>query len=74
MVFNAVPARGPLAGEAMRAVRGLGGAVVPAMAGQRVVHVHAFTAGRTAQELEPWGRAAAEVEALYRWTTREALA
>ena len=34
-------------------------------------HVHAFTLGRTAQEFEPRGKAAAEVEQLYRWAITE---
>ena len=34
---------------------------------QRVAHVHAFTAGLTAQEREPRCKAASELVALYGW-------
>ena len=71
VVFNAVPPRGSLADEARGAVRGAGARVAPATLGARIAHVHAFTLGRTAQEFEPRGKAAAEIEQLYRWTVDE---
>ena len=36
---------------------------------QRVAHVRAFAGGMTAAELEPDGKAAREVAALYDWMT-----
>ena len=38
---------------------------------QRVAHVHAFTAGQTAQELDPQSKAAAELVALYGWAVAQ---
>lgn len=71
VVLNAVPPRGSLAAEARDAVRGIGVHVAPVALGVRVAHVHAFTLGRTAQEFEPRGKAALEVEQLYRWAVTE---
>lgn len=71
VVLNAVPPRGSLAAEAVDAVRGTGARVAPVILGARIAHVHAFTVGRTAQEFEPRGKAAAEVEQLYRWAATE---
>ena len=67
VILNAVPPRGSLAGEAAEAVRGIGARVVPVTLGARIAHVHAFTLGRSAQEYAPGGKAAAEVQTLYRW-------
>ena len=68
VVLNAVPARGNLVAEAVEALRELDAELCPVTLGARVAHVRSFTAGRTAQETEPKSRAAAEVDALYRWT------
>ena len=67
VLLNAVPPRGSLAAEAAAAVEGIGARVAPVTLGARVAHVHAFTLGRSAQEYAPGGKAAAEIEALYRW-------
>ena len=67
VILNAVPPRGSLAAEAAEAVRGIGARVVPVTLGARIAHVHAFTLGRSAQEYAPDGKAAAEVQTLYRW-------
>ena len=71
VVLNAVPPRGLLAAEAVDAVRGTGARVAPVTLGARIAHVHAFTLGRAAQEFEPRGKAAVEVEQLYRWAVTE---
>ena len=71
VILNAVPPRGSLAAEAAAAVRGIGARLAPVTIGSRIAHVHAFTLGRTAQEFEPRGTAAAEVQELYRWTAGE---
>ena len=68
VVLNGCPARGPWTAEAMEALAGTGAALAPATVGDRVAHRRAFTAGRTALELEPRSLAAAETLALYRWT------
>ena len=72
VVLNAAPPRGSLAAEAAEAVQGIGAGVAPIALGARIAHVHAFTLGRTAQEFEPAGKAAAEVQQLYRWAVTEA--
>ena len=71
VVLNAVPPRGPLTAQALEAVHRFGAIPAPVTLGARVAHVRAFTAGRTAQETEPRSRAAAEIEALHRWTVTE---
>ena len=53
VVLNAVPVQGQLAAQAQKAMTDQGVAVAPVMVCQRVAHVHAFTAGLTAQEREP---------------------
>ena len=67
-VLNACPPRGPWADQAADAVGGFGVGVCPVTMGARVAHVRAFTTGRTASETEPGSAAAAEIEALYRWS------
>ena len=73
MVLNAVPARGDLAAQAAAAVEGFGAILAPVTLGARVAHVRAFTAGRTAQEIEPRSTAAQEIKALYRWALNEGI-
>ena len=67
VVLNAVPPRGSLAREAGEAVEGYGITLSPASLGHRSAFVHALTAGATAQEYEPRGKAAEEVTKLYTW-------
>jgi len=42
--------------------------VYPGAVYQRVSYSRGFIAGRTAQEIEPGGKAAAEIDDLFRWT------
>ena len=65
IVLNAVPSRGTLAEEAEEAVSSYGVEVLPVRVGQRAAFVHALTAGKTAQEYEPNGKAAKEIKDLY---------
>ncbi len=65
IVLNAVPSRGTLADEAVEAVSSYGVKVLPVRIGQRAAFVHALTAGQTAQEYEPNGKAAKEIKDLY---------
>ncbi len=65
IVLNAVPPRGTLADEAAEAVSGYGVNLLPVRVGQRAAFIHALTAGQTAQEYEPQGKAAAESKKLY---------
>jgi chromosome partitioning protein len=67
VVLNAVPPRGSLAQDAEQAVIGYGVPVVPIHIGQRAAFQHALTAGQTAQEYEPGGKAAEEITQLYQW-------
>jgi len=68
VVLNAVPPRGALAKDAEDAIAGYGVPVAPVHLAQRAAFTHALTAGQTAQEYEPDGKAADEVLQLYMWT------
>jgi chromosome partitioning protein len=70
VVLNAVPPRGSLAREAGEAVKGYGILLSPISLGHRSAFVHALTAGATAQEYEPRGKAAEEITKLYTWVCR----
>ena len=69
VVLNAVPPRGKLVAEAVGAMEAmqLDAELCPVTIGARVAHVRSFTAGQSAQELEPRSRAAAEVDQLHIW-------
>lgn len=67
-VLNAVPPKGSIVNEAAEAIQRLGLPVCPVRIGQRVAYSHSLIDGRTAQELEPDGKAAEEVQQLYAWT------
>ena len=71
VVLNSVPPRGSLADEAAAAVAGYGVAVAPVQIGQRAAFMHALTMGQTAQEYEPTGKGADEVQQLYMWTCKQ---
>ena len=66
-VLNAALVRSPLVDQARTALEGYGIATAPVVLHQRVDHVHAFTAGLSAAELRPRGKAAAELRALFAW-------
>ena len=67
-VLCGVPARGPLADEAQRALEANGLPVAPVRIGHRAAFVHAATAGQGVQEYEPKGKATSEITRLYEWT------
>jgi hypothetical protein len=71
IVLNAVPARGSLTNEAIEAVASYGVAVSATQLGQRAAYVHCLTAGLTAQEFEPDGKAAAEIKNLFHWVMKQ---
>lgn len=71
VVLNAVPPRGALADEAIEAIKGYGVAVAPVRVSQRAAFVHSLTAGQTAQEYEPDGKAAEEIQQLYKWIWKQ---
>lgn len=68
VVLNSVPPRGSLLAEAEEALEGYGVMVCPEHLGQRSAFIHSLTAGLAAQEYEPHGKAAREIERLMRWT------
>lgn len=55
--------------EGTQDVPGFGLAVAPAMLAQRAVYHHSTALGKVAAEVEPEGRAAEEVAALWAWTS-----
>lgn len=71
VVLNAVPPRGSLADEAVEAIASYGMTVAPVKVGQRAAFVHSLTTGLTAQEYEPEGKAAEEIQQLYKWMCKQ---
>lgn len=71
VILNAVPPRGSLASEAGSVVRGYEIELAPLSLGHRAAYMHSLTAGQTAEEYEPSGKAAEEVRALYRWLCKQ---
>ena len=64
IVFNSVPSRGDLAQQAREAVRVYDVVCAPYEVGHRIAFVHSYNAGLAAQEFEPNGKAAQEIQAL----------
>lgn len=71
VVLNAVPARTTLADEARTAIATYQLETAPCQLGQRIAFVHALTAGLTAQEYEPHGKAAKEITTLYQYIAKK---
>lgn len=76
VVLNACPpARGigdgPAAVDARNALKAFGVPVCPAVVSQRAVFSHALVSGLTATEVEPNGKAAAEMRAVWRYIEKE---
>lgn len=70
VVLNAMPPRAPnVLTDARAAVAVHGLEVAPVTMQQRAAYAHALTAGQTAQEYEPIGKAADEIGRLYTWLT-----
>lgn len=67
VVLNAVPPQGGIAEEAAAGLTATGAKVAPHQLTQRAAFTHAVIDGRTAQEFEPRGKAAREVDTLYTW-------
>src|SRR4051795_4249614 len=69
-VLNEVSPQGTVADEAARAITAqFGFAVCPVRMGQRVAFNRCLLTGQTAQEYDPSGKAAQEVEALLKWVS-----
>ena len=72
VVLNAMPPRAPnVLADARAAVAVHGLEVAPFTIQQRAAYAHALTAGQTAQEYEPAGKAADEISQLYAWLQSE---
>jgi chromosome partitioning protein len=70
VVFMAGPPRGRLVyAEASDLIRGVGLAVAPIVLPERAAFHHSTAAGATAAEINPNGKAAAEIAALWTWVT-----
>src|SRR5271157_4693497 len=67
VVLNAIPPRSGIGREAAEGLTAQGARVAPVMLSQRAAFTHGVIDGRTAQEFEPDGKAAEEIEALYTW-------
>jgi chromosome partitioning protein len=71
-LLNNVPSYGAIADEAANTIAtDLGLPVCPVRFGDRVAYNRCLISGQVAQELEPLGKAAREVEQLYMWTCEQ---
>lgn len=68
VVFNAAPPRAPsLFADARAMVEKIGLSIAPVMLVDRAAYHHSTAAGKVAQEYEPDGKAAEEINALWMW-------
>ena len=67
VVLNAVPPRSSIGKEAAAGLAERGAEVAPCFLTHRAAFTHGVIDGRTAQEFEPQGKAAKEIEQLYKW-------
>lgn len=67
VVLNAVPPRSAIGKEAAEGLSARGARVAPYQLTHRAAFAHGVIDGRTAQEFEPQGKAAEEIQTLYRW-------
>jgi hypothetical protein len=67
VVLNAVPPRSGVGREAAEGLVARGAQVAPYQLTHRAAFAHGVIDGRSAQEFEPNGKAADEIEALYEW-------
>lgn len=71
VILNAAPIRAPrLIEDATAAVGQHGLKVSPVIIHQRSAYAHALTAGQSAEEYEPDGKAAEEIGALFAWVRK----
>ncbi len=71
-VLNGVPAFGTVGDEAAETIAdGLGLPVCPVRIGDRVAYSRCLITGQVAQEIEPKGKAAVEIEQLHKWTCEQ---
>lgn len=67
VVLNAVPPRSGIGREAAEGLAARGAQVAPCQLTHRAAFAHGVIDRRPAQEFEPQGKAAEEVDVLYRW-------
>lgn len=72
VILNAVPSHGKVGEEARNALEEGGIKVVEPMLHYLVAFSHAVNDGRTAQEYDPKGKAAAEMNSLFHWVLKKA--
>lgn len=68
VILNAVPPQGPQRQHAEEAIRDMGLPVYPVALGHRAAFIHCAVLGKSAHEIEPSGKAAQEIEQLYKFT------
>jgi chromosome partitioning protein len=73
VVINAAPVQGVETEEAIRAIQDAGVEVCPVVLHQRKPFASRIHEGRTATEIEPKGKAAAETQALLLWICEKVL-
>ena len=71
IVLNSAPSRGDLTLQAREAVGIYNVACAPCVIGHRIAFVHGYNAGLSAQEFEPNGKAAKEINELYGYLANE---
>jgi len=70
VVLNGVPSQGSEQGQARAILEGLGIVVCPATLGQRKAFPQAGTIGQSPQEYDPSGKAASEIEQVYKYASQ----
>jgi chromosome partitioning protein len=73
VVINAAPVQGVETNEAITALTAAGVEVCPVVLHHRKPYASRIHEGRTAQEIEPKGKAAAEIQALLLWVCKKVL-
>lgn len=71
VVMNAVAPQGKERAEAIEAIQDLGVTVVPQWMVERVAYARSLVSGQTAQEFEPSGKAAEEIEHIHTFTCEQ---
>jgi hypothetical protein len=73
VIINAAPVQGVETAEAIAAITAAGVDVCPVVLHHRKPYASRTHEGRTAQEIEPKGKAAAEIQALLKWICEQVI-
>lgn len=73
LVFNGTATRGQVRVDAREVATGIGLAIAPVQLAERAAFHRATEQGLTAQEVEPDGKAASEVAALWQWVCEQVI-